>query len=564
MVILRKLWQQFLALKVPLSVKVIILVVFLETGAVLTSALFVMIYNYRILSADVNGRAQEIVVALRRPVVEAIIHNDYVKLQKTIEILGKQESIRYAVIQDRTGRALVHSQPHYVGLLFNDPNSVQAFYAEGPMFQDYYAFGRIYTRDYSVPLDTAMGRLGYIRVGMNFDTQVRNPLIFTGAITIVMVLLFVGFGVLVAIPSTRLLLDPVHSVQMATDSIARGDLTTKVETLSRDELGGMAVAFNRMIDSQRVMVRGIRDISTEMSHASEELAASSEEVSSSAIEVNETIQKVADDSVSGMQHTSEINRMIESFTLLLAQARDQAKRTMQVAEHSYSQADQGRQDVLVMNETMFQIKTGSEENLEAILKLDEFTRQIEGITDAISGIAGQINLLALNAAIEAARAGDVGRGFAVVADEIGKLADQSTKQAKDVGSMVNQIIVITRSSVGVTRKQSELIRQGAEAANAVNESLGRIVEASRSISHQAQTILGIAEKEVQESEAVKTRIGALNTLISDTATRAVEVRHSTRETTRAMEEVAKGSQVLSSLAVRLKDMVEQFKLEQED
>lgn len=561
---LNKIWKFFLGLKVPLSVKVIIMIAFLEAGAVITLAFFIILYNYQILRGDADSRAKEIAVALRRPVIEAIIHNDYIKLQKTIELLGKEESIRYAIIQDKHGRALVHSHPHYVGLIFNDANSLKAFYSEGPIIQDYYAFDRIYTRDFAIPLDTAMGRLGFIRIGMNFDTQVRKPLIFTGVVTLVMVFVFIGIGVLIAIPATRMLLDPVHSVQRATEAIAVGDLTVSVDTISRDEIGAMAQAFNRMVESQRSMVSSIRHISGDVSHASEELAASSEQVSSSAVEVNDTIQKVADDSVMGMQHTAEINRMIESFTDLLNQARDQAGKTMKVAGDSYSAADQGRQDVIVMNETMFQIKTGSEENLQAILQLDEFTRQIEGITDAISGIAGQINLLALNAAIEAARAGDVGRGFAVVADEIGKLADQSTRQAKDVATMVNRIIEITRSSVGVTKKQSELILQGAEAASAVNESLGRIVEASRSISSQAQTILEIAEKEVRESDAVRSRINALNALISDTANRAVEVRQATRETTGAMEEVARGSQTLSALAVNLKEMVEQFKLGKDD
>jgi methyl-accepting chemotaxis protein len=560
----QRLWNYILGLKFPLSVKVIIMIAFLEAGAIITLAVFVILYNYRVLLDDADSRAEEIAVALRRPVIESIIHNDYIKLQKTIELLAREESIRYAIIQDKHGRALVHSHPHYVGLIFNDPNSLKAFYSDGPIVQDYYAFDRVYTRDLSIPLDTAMGRIGFIRIGMNFDTQVRRPLMFTAIAAVVMVFVFTGIGILIAIPATRLLLEPVHSVQRATEAIAVGDLTVRVDSVSRDEIGSMAQAFNRMIESHRSMVSSIRRISSDVSQAAEELAASAEQVSSSAIEVNNTIQKVADDSVTGMQHTTDINRMIESFTDLLNQARDQAGKTMKVAAETYSAADQGRQDVIVMNETMFQIKTGSEENLEAILKLDEFTRQIEGITDAISGIAGQINLLALNAAIEAARAGDVGRGFAVVADEIGKLADQSTRQAKDVAGMVNRIIEITRSSVGVTKKQSELILQGAEAASAVNESLGRIVEASRAISTQAQRILEIAEKEVQESELVRSRINALNALMSDTANRAVEVRQATRETTGAMEEVARGSQTLSSLAVNLKEMMDQFKLGNDD
>jgi len=310
-----KVWKFFLGLKVPLSVKVIIMIAFLEAGAVITLAFFIILYNYQILRGDADSRAKEIAVALRRPVIEAIIHNDYIKLQKTIELLGKEESIRYAIIQDKHGRALVHSHPHYVGLIFNDANSLKAFYSEGPIVQDYYAFDRVYTRDFAIPLDTAMGRLGFIRIGMNFDTQVRKPLMFTGVVTLVMVFVFIGIGVLIAIPATRMLLDPVHSVQRATEAIAVGDLTVSVDTISRDEIGAMARAFNRMVESQRSMVSSIRHISGDVSHASEELAASSEQVSSSAVEVNDTIQKVADDSVMGMQHTAEINRAVRTSSL---------------------------------------------------------------------------------------------------------------------------------------------------------------------------------------------------------------------------------------------------------
>jgi methyl-accepting chemotaxis protein len=319
----QRLWNYILGLKFPLSVKVIIMIAFLEAGAIITLAVFVILYNYRVLLDDADSRAEEIAVALRRPVIESIIHNDYIKLQKTIELLAREESIRYAIIQDKHGRALVHSHPHYVGLIFNDPNSLKAFYSDGPIVQDYYAFDRVYTRDLSIPLDTAMGRIGFIRIGMNFDTQVRRPLMFTAIAAVVMVFVFTVIGILIAIPATRLLLEPVHSVQRATEAIAVGDLTVRVDSVSRDEIGSMAQAFNRMIESHRSMVSSIRRISSDVSQAAEELAASAEQVSSSAIEVNNTIQKVADDSVTGMQHTTDINRMIESCYFIIKKAPDQ-------------------------------------------------------------------------------------------------------------------------------------------------------------------------------------------------------------------------------------------------
>src|SRR6266704_230325 len=130
-----------------------------------------------------------------------------------------------------------------------------------------------------------------------------------------------------------------------------------------------------------------------------------------------------------------------------------------------------------------------------VRRLRDVAEQVEKFSETIGFIANQTNLLALNATIEAARAGVHGRGFAVVADEVHKLAEQSGREARNVGKSAHdtrraldravQLLERIRADLGdVVRGSSAWVQdldRIAEAASGTARAGKRVAEVARAI-----------------------------------------------------------------------------------
>ncbi|MCU0847040.1 MAG: methyl-accepting chemotaxis protein [Spirochaetes bacterium] len=71
-------------------------------------------------------------------------------------------------------------------------------------------------------------------------------------------------------------------------------------------------------------------------------------------------------------------------------------------------------------------------------KINQNSNEILSVINIMGDFFDRINLLSLNATIEAARAGEQGKGFAVVAEEIGKLADNSAGELKQITELIGK------------------------------------------------------------------------------------------------------------------------------
>lgn len=115
---------------------------------------------------------------------------------------------------------------------------------------------------------------------------------------------------------------------------------------------------------------------------------------------------------------------------------------------------------------------------EAIIEIQNSSKDVQEIVKTISEIAGQTNLLAFNAAIEAARAGEHGLGFSVVADEVRKLAEKSALAAKEIAKLINETVDRVGEGGRISAQVEGAFEQIVRSVGNTNTSISQIHDAT--------------------------------------------------------------------------------------
>lgn len=420
-------------------------------------------------------------------------------------------------------------------------------------------------------------------------------------------------GVLLA----RYLSRPILRTARLAAEVAAGNLQVQpLDERAQDEVGQLMKAFNQMVRSLRTLVADLSQTSQRVTSSAQTLTETSEQASRASEQTATAIATIADgtsrqaettgtvsgtvqqlrqaiDQVArGATQTSQdvqeavvtLNRIVEAVDILNRNSGQAAAGSLQAAET----ARVGASVVAQTTEGMARIKAAVDASSARIRQLEQLSRQIGEISEVISGIAGQTNLLALNAAIEAARAGEHGKGFAVVAEEVRKLAESSSKSAKEIGGLIGSIQsgtveVVQAMTVGISE-----VNTGHQLADKAGQALAEILGlaektasdiegiarevrevqvAARAVTGAFGSIAAVTEENTAateqmaaSAEQVTSDLTEIALISQENAAVAEEVSASSEELTATAEDVANSAMHLRDIAAYLQEQIAKFKV----
>jgi len=273
-------------------------------------------------------------------------------------------------------------------------------------------------------------------------------------------------------------------------SEGEGDLTRTIAIHSNDEIGDLAVYFNKTIEKIRNMTINIKMEAKGLSDIGNDLASNMIETASAVNEITANIQSVKGRVINQSASVTETKATMEQVVTNIGNVTN-----MLISNATHVQALQGAS-----------VEGGN--GLHTVsTDIQEIARESEGlleINSVMENIASQTNLLSMNAAIEAAHAGEAGKGFAVVADEIRKLAENSSAQSKTIGKVLKKIaesIKKITSSTDNVLKKFEAIDTGVKTVSTQEETVRTAMEEQQQGSSQVINESQNLEKITQEIES---------------------------------------------------------------
>lgn len=341
------------------------------------------------------------------------------------------------------------------------------------------------------------GYLGISTTAGYLQENMRSLVTYLGLVTVVAVIAGIFLAMII---SRRILNRPIQDLSAATEHIATGDFSMKVNTVNRDELGNLASSFNMMTGYLANLFRSITTYTGELVKSCQSLSSAVKSTENASRRLVKSMQEHAGRTG---EHISMLQGCADLAGGLVERVEQSGRELRRTAGEIMAVAGDAREPARLMS--------GAEKSVDGLKHSLQELKQTAGSSLAAFGemktVAGvfaeyldRSRDINFNLALEVARLG--GRDLTGELDQLRQMADEGMEKTRsyieginNAGRSVDMVIKALEDNLVAVEKSKQAIA----GAGACWESLGeRLVSESEAIEDLMESLA--------ENERQKTRL----------------------------------------------------------
>jgi methyl-accepting chemotaxis protein len=377
------------------------------------------------------------------------------------------------------------------------------------------------------------------QVSQAINAQIRSIVLIALMFILVMIAVFSYISMKISRPISE------ASEILGEIASGEGDLTTRMEVSSNDEIGVLANNFNLFVKKLQAIIGKVAENTSEVHVSSSDLSGLSNE-----------LHRLSEDSSSKTEHVVHSSNEASMNMNSVASAMEEYATNMTAIATATEEMSSTIHEIVESTETASSMtQEAMQQTSNMVTQLDSLhiaTAKISEFVGTITDISDQVNLLALNATIEAARAGDAGKGFAVVASEIKELA----RQTSDASTQIQENIGLIVSSSEGTTTEIKKITQVVDQINEIIIHIGTALEQQSIATSEITTNISQASEGIGD---VNANVSQTAELVHEVQTEVEGVEQNSKQIISQSNKVRDTSGSLRILSDQLEELVSRFK-----